>query len=494
MRAFRRPGTAVILTLTTLLGCLPSLLGREPARAETRPAVTWAVCPEDEQVQCGTMRVPANWADPYGTSIELSMARRPAEDPARRIGVLIVNPGGPGGSAVNMALDGEFFTPELRKRFDIIGLDPRGVGRSAPVLCSQALVDAKPSPLVADAAAFTALGAYNRKLAADCTTRSGPVVEHADTGSVIRDVEALRRALGEPRISIFGASYGSLIGELYGETHPATLRAVVLDSVMDHSVDVDTFLTQETAAVQDSFNEFVAWCARDTRCVLRGQDIPKLWAALLARAQAGTLEDPYDPPAKLGVWELISAAFSAFYDPQWFSFAHYLKDAAVPAAATGRRARTAVPLDLTPNSFPAVFCGDWALPVGDFTAYRKRLDALAVIAPQVRASPLALSAAAGCVGWPVPPSSPQRRLSPAKMPMLLVNARHDPATGYVWAQQTAAQLGPNARLLTYQGWGHIAYSHSPCVKAAVERYLVDLTPPAPGTTCPAVEPAPFGVG
>ncbi|MFB9334215.1 alpha/beta hydrolase [Actinoplanes octamycinicus] len=486
LRALRRPVMAAILTLATVLGFVRPATAAGP--------VSWKVCPEDEQVQCGVMRVPADWGDPYGPTIELQMARRQATDPARRIGVLIVNPGGPGGSAVNMALDGELFTPELRRRFDIIGLDPRGVGRSAPVLCSQALVDAKPSPLVPDEAAFRALAEYNRKLAADCTARSGPVVEHADTGSVVRDVEALRVALGEPRISILGASYGSLIGELYGETYPGTLRAVVLDSVMDHSVDVDTFLAQETAAVQDSFNEFVKWCARDARCVLRGQDIPRLWGTLMARAAAGTLEDPYDPPAKLGVWELISAAFSAFYDPQWFSFAHYLQDAAQPAAAAGRRGRDVPPIDLTPNSFPAVFCGDWALPVGDFTAYRRRLDVLAALAPQVRASPLALSAAAGCVGWPVPPASPQRVLSPAKLPMLLVNALHDPATGHAWARQVAAQLGPNARLLTYQGWGHIAYSHSPCVKTAVERYLIDLTLPAAGASCPAVEPEPFGVG
>ncbi|GIF13117.1 alpha/beta hydrolase [Actinoplanes teichomyceticus] len=487
MRAFRRSITAAILTLTTLLG-------PQPARAATTPVVTWAACPEDEQVQCGTMRVPANWADPYGPSIELAMARRPAADPARRIGVLIVNPGGPGGSAVNMALDATFFTPELRNRFDIIGLDPRGVGRSTPVLCSQTLVDAKPSPLVADEAGFQALIAYNRGLAADCTARSGPVVAHADTGSVVRDVEALRIALGESKISIFGASYGSLIGELYGETHPGTLRAVVLDSVMDHSVDVDAFLSQETAAVQDSFDEFVAWCARDTRCVLRGQDIRTLWSTLMDRAAAGSLQDPYDPPAKLGVWQLISAAFSAFYDPQWFSFAHYLKDAAEPAAASGRAARPAPPVDLTPNSFPAVVCGDWALPVGDFTAYRNRLNALARLAPQVRASPLALSAAAGCLGWPVPPATPQRRLSPAKVPTLLVSALHDPATAHVWAQQVTGQLGPSARLLTYQGWGHVAYTHSPCVQAAVERYLIDLTLPAAGATCPAVEPEPFGIG
>ncbi|MEV6343927.1 alpha/beta hydrolase [Actinoplanes sp. NPDC051851] len=461
------------------------------------PAVTWSPCPEDPAVQCGFMRVPADWAAPRGTGIELALARRPATDPAQRIGVLLVNPGGPGGSAVNMTLDTEFFTPELRRRFDIVGLDPRGVGRSSPVLCAQDLIDAKPSPLVTSAAEFAALGAYNRKLAADCAARSGPVFGHTDTASVVHDVEALRIALGEQRISIFGASYGSLIGELYGQSYPDRLRAVTLDSVMDHSVDVDGFLTQETEAAQDSFDEFVAWCARDTRCVLRGRDIPALWESLVARAGEGRLADPYDPPEKLTVWRLISAAFSAFYDPQWFSFAHYLKDAdEAPAGGPPPPApeRAADDVDLAPNSFPSVFCADWSLPVGDFSAYVTRLDGLKARAPQIRASSLALSAAAGCIGWPSGPADPQRPLTPARIPVLLISTRHDPATAHAWAQQVAAQLGPNARLVTYEGWGHVAYSHSDCVRGVVDRYLVGLRLPEAGTSCPAIAPEPYGIG
>jgi hypothetical protein len=112
------------------------------------------------------------------------------------------------------------------------------------------------------------------------------------------------------------------------------------------------------------------------------------------------------------------------------------------------------------------------------------------------ASPLAISATAGCLGWPSPPDNPQRPLAPpAGMgPILLVNARHDPATAYPWAQRVAAQLGAGATLLTYQGWGHVIYDRSPCVAGVVDRYLLTLAPPKPDTTCPAIEPAPFGVG
>ncbi|WP_435824029.1 alpha/beta hydrolase [Actinoplanes missouriensis] len=495
---FRRSVTAAVLTLTTLLGYGPQPSPAAPAqgvppriRSGGPPAIHWEPCPEDEKAQCGTMRVPADWSAPYGPSIELTLARRPAGDPSRRIGVLMVNPGGPGASAVNQALDTEYFGDEVERRFDIVGIDPRGVGRSAPILCAQDLVDAKPSPLAATEAEFGQLATYNRRLAADCESRSGPVFHHAGTGNVVRDMDAARIALGEERISFYGASYGSLIGQLYAEKYPDRLRALVLDSVMDHSADLAAFAGRTAESAQDSFDEFVTWCARDEQCALRGRDIRAIWATLTQRAEAGTLQDPYDPPALLSKWDLISAAFSAFYDPQWYSFAYYLKEAYEPAPA-GRRA--ALDVDLTPHSFPAVMCRDWSLPVGGWTGYRALIDGLAARAPQMTASPLALTAVSGCDGWPDPPADPQRPIPAAKGPTLLVNARHDPATAYSWAANVARQLGPSARLLTYEGWGHVAYSHSDCVSGAADRYLIDLTLPAAGATCPPVEPVPYGVG
>ncbi|MEU4426935.1 alpha/beta hydrolase [Actinoplanes sp. NPDC024001] len=498
MRALARPITAAILTLTTLLGYAPQPAGADPGlgvpprtRYGSTPTIAWEPCPEDERAQCGTMRVPADWTVPYGPQIDVSLARRPAADPSRRLGVLMVNPGGPGASAVNLALDSEFFSTEVSERFDIIGLDPRGVGRSSPILCDQKLVDEKPSPMATTEAEFGRIATFNQRLAADCASRSGPAFHHADTISGVRDLEAVRVALGEPKINFYGASYGTLLGQLYGEIYPQRLRALVLDSVMDHSVGIDDFLGQSAGAAQAAFDEFVAWCARDTRCALRGRDIKALWAGLMRRAAAGTLVDPYDPPAKLRVWDLMSAAFSAFYDPQWYSFAHYLKEADQPVPA-GRRGRT--PVDLTPHSFPAVVCQDWRLPVDGFAGYRERLRDLAKKAPQMLASPLALTAVAGCLGWPGTPVNPQRAIRPADGPVLLVNARFDPATAYVWAQQVTRKLGPAARLLTYRGWGHVTYSHSECVSGAVDRYLFDLTLPATGASCPAVEPEPYGVG
>ncbi len=487
MRAWTRPFLAALLTITAVLA-----YGPVPARAlgPPTPVIAWAACPEDEHVQCGTMPVPADWAQPAGPAATLTIARLAATDPAQRIGSLLVNPGGPGGSAVDMVLNAAtFFSPALLKRFDIVGMDPRGVGRSAPVLCYQDLVDAVPSPMIETQRAYDDTIAFNRKLAADCAQHTGPVFAHVDTLSVVRDMDAVRAALGADQISFYGASYGTLLGEQYDQRYPGRLRALVLDSVMDHSVSVTDFLAQETDAAQDSFGQFIAWCARDPRCVVRGQDIRKIWASLLDQARAGTLENPYDRLRKLRLSDLLAAAFAAFYDPQWYSFAYYLRDAQAQTAA-GKKA----PGDLTDHSFPAVFCADWRLPVSGFPAYQAELRALAARAPQILASPLAISATAGCLGWPTPPADPQADLTPATIPVLLVNAVHDPATAYQWAAHVARQLGPKAVLLRYRGWGHVAYPKTKCVSGLVDHYLLTLGTPAPGSTCKPVDPEPFGVG
>jgi hypothetical protein len=219
-----------------------------------------------------------------------------------------------------------------------------------------------------------------------------------------------------------------------------------------------------------------------------------MWAGLIARARAGTLENPYDRPAKLNLSDLLTAAFAAFYEPQWYSFAYYLRDAA--GLAPKSRVAPAPPVDIVDHSFPAVICSDWYLPIVGYPDLRRRMRILAARAPQMLASPLAMAAVSGCLGWPAAPRNPQHTLvlPPGLPPVLLVGTEHDPATSYAWAQHVAQEFGPAAGLLTYQGWGHVVYNHSTCVSGAVDKYLITVTRPPAGTTCPAVEPSPFGVG
>src|SRR5919199_2213179 len=153
-------GSAVSAILTVLAALAP------PAAARTA-GIAWTSCLDDPTAQCGTLPVPVDWDDPASARIGVAVTRRPATDPAHRIGTLVVNPGGPGESGVDFALS-SVFTAALRSRFDIVGFDPRGVGRSHPVVCSRALVEAAPSPLIGGARQYDAVVGYNRRLAADC--------------------------------------------------------------------------------------------------------------------------------------------------------------------------------------------------------------------------------------------------------------------------------------------------------------------------------------
>ncbi|HET6531936.1 MAG TPA: alpha/beta hydrolase [Actinoplanes sp.] len=482
MRA-NRPLVAALIILCVLAGAVP-------AGAARPDGLGWAPCADDRTARCATLRVPVDWADPYGPRIDIAVARRAATDPARRIGTLVVNPGGPGGSGVDFALGAAgFFSPAVRARFDIVGFDPRGVARSHPVICAESLVESAPSPYLTSRAGYDAAVRHSRRLAADCRRRTGPVYGHVDTLSVVRDTEALRAALGEGRISFYGASYGTLLGAQYAERYPRRVRALVLDSVMDHSVGAAAFLAQGTSTAQGLFDEFVTWCTRDAGCVLRGRDVPGLWASLLARAARGTLADPYDPAHRMTVFDLVQVAFGSFYDPQFDALARFLKEADEGSRVLGRRAGLAME-----HSFPAIFCADWDLPVAGYPEFAARLAGLRTRAPQMLVSPLALAALVDCLGRPAPVVNPQAPLAPAVVPTLLINARHDPATGYAWARNVTAQLGPRATLVTYDGWGHVVYGRTPCVTGLVDRYLTELRRPPAGTRCAGVLPDPFGVG
>jgi pimeloyl-ACP methyl ester carboxylesterase len=451
-------------------------------------AIDWVPCEEDPSAECGTLSVPIDWERPGGERVELALARRPATDPAARIGSLVINPGGPGGSGVDFALVApDYFSKEILSRFDVVGFDPRGVARSHPVVCSVELLEEFPSPLVTSQAEFEALVAYNTRLGEDCRAHTGPLFDHLDTLSVVRDIDAIRAAVGDDQLSYYGLSYGTLMGQQYAEEFPHRVRALGLDSNMDHSLGTRAFLATETVSAQDSFDEFVAWCDREPRCALHGEDVRALWADLLDRAARGELDE-------LTVVDLVGIAFGAFYGPAWFALADFLLALATdqpPPVALAADAGGAQEDEVAPNPTQAVFCQDWALPVRDYREYRQHLRRMTRIAPDMRFPPAALSVTAACLGWPAEVSNPQHRLRvPPGPELLLANALHDPVTGYNWAVNAARQLRRSAVLLTYEGWGHGVYGRSDCLTGAFDDYLVSLTLPERGARCPAVPPEP----
>ncbi|MFJ4817672.1 alpha/beta hydrolase [Streptomyces sp. NPDC088801] len=443
----------------------------------------WAPCddPARPGAECATLSVPVDWAYPGGPRLQLAVARRKASDPGARVGSMVFGPGGPGDSGVRMVVDRiSRFSPEVRRRFDIVSFDPRGVGGSNPVTCSSGLLAERPSPELRSQADFDATMAYNRRLRADCRARTGPVFDHLDTARTVRDVDALRAALGERKLTFHGSSYGTVLGAQYAEAYPRRVRAMVLESVMDHSVAATRdFLRAEAASAEDSFQEFVKWCDGTADCALYGRDVRAIWRSLLARAGRGELEDPAKAGSPLSSSDLVNKiAFRKFYEADYAGLAAAIVTMHVstplPASPT-----SAAPL---PPATP-VFCSDWHLPVRDHRTYASLVAMMNRTAPDLPYL-LPIHMVAACLGAPT--ANPQHRLDARGAPPILVsNALHDPATGYPWAVSVARQLGRSGRLLTYEGHGHGSVTSGPCMEDAVDSYLTDLAVPSRGTSCPA---------
>jgi pimeloyl-ACP methyl ester carboxylesterase len=492
-----RRWTAPAVALLTILVAAAAPAG--PAAADPPAApVAWAPCPAAPQVDCGTVTVPVDWSRPDGETIGIAVARRKATGPDATGRTLIYLPGGPGGSGVR-ELARMPRIPDAWQGFDLVSLDPRGVGASHPVRCDSDAVSAPYPQFPADQAEFDQLVAHNRALGESCRALTGPVFDFLDSASGVRDLEAIRAALGERQVTLHGVSYGTLLGQQYAARYPHRVRAAVLDSVLDHGTPgTAAFLTAQARAVQDSWDEFTAWCGRTPSCALHGQDADALLAALFEQSERGALVDPdLGPLSPLSLGALIAARH---YGPAWGELAGSLvrwRDTVTPATPATRRALPAgpVPVHIVPGfgepvplATFAVFCQDWRLPVRDFAELDGHRRAMRAAAPDARFSPLGWMTTTGCLGWPAEVRNPQRpqRIRPGT-PVLILNSRHDPATPWPWAENVAHTTG--AQLLRYDGWGHAVVAQNvPCVTGHLRRFLTTGRAAAPYTRCAAVEP------
>ena len=486
MRSIARAFGVVFTGALTLVG-----VQGFPAAAAPTTAITWSACPEDATAECGSLRLPIDYGNRSLGTFDLAVARRKATDPAHRIGVLLVNPGGPGGSGVDYALRTNLFGPDIYARFDIVGWDPRGVSRSQPVMCSADLLDHPASIYPANQAEFDALGAYNRALLDDCRRRTGPLADHVDVGATVQDMDSIRRALGEQQLNFFGASYGTLMGQQYAERYGDKIRTMVLDSNMDHSLGIWDYASTESAAVEATFAEWVRWCGRTPSCALSGKDIVQLWRDVLARADRGELTDPDAPGTRLRAQDVINTASFMLYRPvQYASLATYVLQ--LDQQPTSNSVRPRPSADTQVNSvYQAAVCSDWNFPIRTFAQYSALAARERALAPLMRGGTIGHTDITACVGVTDPVNNPQHPLRiRTAPPILMLDAQYDPSTPYAWTANAHQQTADTSVLLTYDGWGHSSYdrSGSQCVRAAVETYLTTAKTPAPDSHCAAVEP------
>ncbi|MEU2307742.1 alpha/beta hydrolase [Streptomyces misionensis] len=450
--------------------------------------------------QCATMKAPLDYARPDAGDVRLAVARKAATGGAKPLGSLLVNPGGPGGSAIDYLQQyaGLGYPAEVRARYDMVAMDPRGVARSEPVGClddrrmdTYTQTDLTPD----DQAERDAVVAADKKFAQACGARSARLLRHVSTVEAARDMDVLRAVLGDPKLNYVGASYGTLLGATYAGLFPGRVGRVVLDGALDPSLDSRTVNLEQTAGFETAFKAFAGNCARQTDCPLGGSgttpaqagDRLKVFFRELdarplptgdphrelgeALATTGVIAAMYDQ----GAWGRLRAALTSAMKDHDGEGLLALSDSYYERDASGHytnlmMANAAVNcLDL-----PPAFTGPEQL-AKDVPAFEK--------ASPVFGEGLAW-ASLNCTYWPVRATGEPHRI-PARgaAPIVVVGTTRDPATPYRWAQSLSRQLS-SGRLLTYAGDGHTAFGRgSTCIDSAIDSYLLHGTPPARGKRC-----------
>lgn len=470
------------------------------APAATPAPLVWKPCAEplSAKVECAQMQVPMDHAAPEGPTITLGLTRLKATDPAKRIGSLVINPGGPGAAASETFISpvaelNPPFTVKLREYFDLVGLDPRGVGLSTPVQCDPEIWNQGGSLFPKDRAAHEAMVAINTAFGASCLERTGPVLAHLDTVAVARDLDAIRAALGEEKLNYLGLSYGTMIGAQYAELFPGRIRAMVLDGALDHSQSENTFHFVEVKAYEQVFEHFAAWCEASKECALHGKDVLEEFDALTRRADEAAIP-VVDCGAESGqcratvTGDDIRAAVQGnlLQFAGWPALGESLAKAiAGDAGAFAFELKTkASHLDFSET---AIQCLDWTSATNaTFEGLQARRIFDIATAPHTQGATQSWRAQTRCIGWPVPVTNPPRPLVvQGTPPILIVNATHDPSTSMQWALEMSQQL-PSAVLLVREGYGHTTFTNpgESRVRDLTVEYLVTGRTPPPNSVHP----------
>jgi pimeloyl-ACP methyl ester carboxylesterase len=241
----------------------------------TPSSVAWANC--GGGFRCGTVAVPLDYENPARGTIKIALTRKPATDPFHRIGSLLLNPGGPGGSGIAFARNSAKLMADLNTRFDLVGFDPRGVGQSAPVRClSGPQIDAADAidPVLDDPQEKKAYIDSRKAIAQACEQTSGKVLPFVDAASAAKDMDVLRVALGDTKLSYFGLSYGTYLGQMYAHLFPTHVRALALDAVVDPALRFTDRELQTVAAFETNLQAFLTYCRTVGSCQLGASGDP----------------------------------------------------------------------------------------------------------------------------------------------------------------------------------------------------------------------------
>ena len=454
------------------------------------PKLNFATCAQEATMDCGTLRVPIDYRRPWAGTLDLAVIRAKASPAGRRIGVLFVNDGGPGGSGVDFVQQGvnQPGFKRLRERFDIVSFDVRGTHRSRAVQCD---IPAPASPAPAEQDEFS------KRAARLCIQQHGELVTSMSHNSIARDMDVLRRALGERQLSVVGVSFGATLGAVYASMFPHNTRAALLDSAVTSNFHdgLLEFKSEQAWSFELVLQHLDQRCSADAACRLRAEGVSKTLdqakaklataplvgpggAVLTADGLAGTLQPLLSSEAQ---WPLLVDALA---DARGGNFDLLFRLLAVGSAGGGVLGNGF--FRLTPQTL--IRCNDFGTrrPAAEYLAFT---DATVATSSRVTTRFGGAFDALVCAAWPAAEVPLIRRVGrESGVPVLLMGSQYDPNTPFSWTRSMAAALGAESRVLRYQGGGHGIYARrgNTCIDQAGDAFLFDLIVPAAGSSCPAL--------
>lgn len=446
------------------------------------PGLKWARCAEAPlaSYECATLRVPLDYADASKGTLDLAVVRLRATGP--RIGSLVFNFGGPGGSGVTTLIASGAAFGTLNRNYDLVSFDPRGVDRSSGIQCLppkkfEEFLEAEPSLNEATERNLSV------EFAQGCQRNAGRILPYVGTVNAAKDMELLRQGLGDPKLNYLGFSYGTHLGALYATLYPAKTGRMVLDAALDPTVGLLDQSRIQVLGFQKAYENYLADCLRQN-CPFGGNAAV---VALLDQLQKKPLvvngREVTDDTAR-------SAISEALYSKATWPLLSEALAAAIKGDGTGIQSLADQYAGRQPDgTYNSLLSSLNAVLCADTTDRPTFAQSEALARDLTKVSPIfgPDAASAGiCSIWPVPGENTNKRVDArgTALPIVVVGAKNDPATPYVWAPKLTAELG-NAVLLTFEGEGHGAYGQTACITDAVDAFLINGTVPRKGTVCPA---------
>ncbi|WP_062077652.1 alpha/beta hydrolase [Demequina globuliformis] len=456
--------------------------------------IAWEEC---GSLECATVKVPVDWSEPEGELMDLAINRSGARGGAERMGSLLINPGGPGGSGLDFT---EYFVTtagdDLLAAYDVVGFDPRGVGQSTPVMCGdddvidQYYIPDYPLESQED---MDASVARTEAFAAECANSSGAVVENVDTASAARDMDLLRTILGDEELYYLGFSYGTQLGATYAELFPDNVGRLALDGAVDFLLPGEEQSIGQAEGFEQALTNFLVWCGEQEDCALDGtvDEMRAQISSLMDRARQEPFEtgEAWQLNGNLMVYGIVVTLYD---EGSWGLLNTALTE--LTASGTGGVMYTLANFYLDRDGTSGTYSANatWAFTaIGCLDAGEEDpwdySDVEDFRALMNEASPTFgwwFAGSTGCEGWPWVADDIVTSLDNAATApqMLVIGTTNDPATPLAWSESLADRLG--AELLVYDGEGHTAYGRSnQCIIDNVDGFLVDGVMPDSGTEC-----------